>query len=112
MGRVIGENTVCLRGEDGITQSFLPGTSESEVPEWAAAKMGDHCWADTQAVPVVDDAKSVSGGGPDGPPPQAGPSGTRDLWAAYAQSKDVAVPDDYRRSQIIEACKNAGVSVE
>lgn len=112
MGRVIGPDTVAVSGPDGITKVFPPGTPVEQLPEWALSRLGDHCFTDSDAEPPSGAVKPDGGGHTDGPPPQAGAGGGRDAWAAYAQRHGVDVPDDYRRSQIITACKQAGVPVE
>ncbi|SHX31745.1 phage-like protein [Mycobacteroides abscessus subsp. bolletii] len=45
------------------------------------------------------------------PPPQAGTGSGRDAWAQYAIAKGVAVLEEWRRDQIIDACRQAGVAV-
>ncbi|RIR09373.1 hypothetical protein [Mycobacteroides abscessus] len=44
-------------------------------------------------------------------PPHAGVGSGRDAWADYASASGVAVQDDWKRDQIIEACRQAGVAV-
>lgn len=44
-------------------------------------------------------------------PPHAGVGSGRDAWADYASANGVAVQDDWKRDQIIEACRQAGVAV-
>lgn len=44
-------------------------------------------------------------------PPHAGVGSSRDAWADYASASGVAVKDDWKRDQIIEACRQAGVAV-
>ncbi|KMV23418.1 hypothetical protein ACT16_06625 [Mycobacterium heckeshornense] len=97
-----------------MTKVFLPGTPVEQLPDWALARLGEHCFTEDAVnnEPVGDDTKPRGGGSGDGPPPQAGAGGGRDVWAAYAERHGVNVPEDYRRSQIIEACRNAGVPVE
>ncbi len=103
---VIGQYAVYLRDEDGTVHTFLQG---QEVPEWAAKQMGDHCFAHTEHVHVPVDS---SGGDEADPPPRAGAGSGRDHWAAYAEANGVDVDNDWKRDQIIDACREAGVPVE
>jgi hypothetical protein len=90
---------VSLFDESGTVHSFGPGDS---VPEWARKRITNpQVWDET---PVVEESS-------DGPPPQGGPGGSRQAWADYAASKKVAVQDDWKRDDIIEACEKAGVEV-
>lgn len=101
------EYTVHLH-QDGVLHSFEPG---DEFPSWAAKLVHN---------PLVTGHKSDSGdaggGNPapasDGVPPQAGAGSGRDAWADYAEQHGVDVDEDWKRDQIIDACKKAGVPVE
>lgn len=81
--------------ENGAAYVFKPGDS---VPEWARKKITNpRVWSAEAAVVV---------------PPQAGPKGGRDKWAAYAESQGVAVDSDWKRDDIIEALEAQGIPVD
>lgn len=105
-------NSVHVRDQSGALRSFSRGDS---VPDWAAKLLGAHCTAAAPAQSVAQPtapAKRVCNASADGIPPRGGPGGSRDVWAAYAQAHGVTVPDDWKRSQIIDACSAVGVRVE
>lgn len=87
--------------ERGESHIYAP---DDEVPEWAARKMGAHCFEGGQH-PYPDEA--------DGPvlpdrefgvePPRAGRGATRDAWLAYAAEKGVPVPTGAGRDEIVAA---------
>lgn len=90
-------------GDDGqSTSNDLAGASEGARPE----NPGD-------ASPDAGDQGGTAAPAPTAltPPPQAGVGSGRDAWADYASANGVAVQDDWKRDQIIEACRQAGVAV-
>jgi hypothetical protein len=113
----IGPFAVHVHDSSGKLHSFLPGES---VPEWAAKLMGPHCFTGGAAPtsvashqqPVTIDTAGDPGPDGDGPPPQAGPGASRDVWAAYGQAHGVNVGEDWKRERIIAACRAAGVAIE
>lgn len=109
----IGACAVHVRDEHGDLHAFLPG---DEPPAWAAKLMGRHCFVG--AAPISEPAPEVSrpsastpavGGEP---PPLAGAGAGRDVWSEYAAQHGVSVDDEWKRGQIIDACRNAGIPVE
>ncbi|WP_458317114.1 hypothetical protein [Mycolicibacterium brisbanense] len=123
MAKTLGQYAVHLTDDAGVLHSFLPG---DEVPDWAAKRMGAHCFATGDADEAAADGGDGGGedaaadgegegspsGGGDEPPPLAGPGSGRDHWAAYAREHQVAFGDDDKRDQIVDACREAGVRVE
>lgn len=44
----------------------------------------------------------------EGPPPQGGPGSGKEAWSQYAASKDVSVPENATRDEIVAAVQKAG----
>lgn len=79
--------------DEGEPHAFGP---DDDVPEWAAAKMGPHCFeTDADAVEGVE-------------PPRAGKGSGRDAWAEFASTKGVDVEADASRDEIIAQLADAG----
>jgi hypothetical protein len=87
-----------LMGDDGQHHVFGP---DDEVPAEFADKIGDHAWSST------DDERPAGT-----PPPQSGKGSGVDAWAAYAAEQGVAVPEDAKRDEIVQALSDAGHPVE
>ncbi|MFC8182407.1 hypothetical protein ACFULT_26345 [Rhodococcus sp. NPDC057297] len=86
---------VHVADENGTAHVFGPGDS---VPEWARKKITN---------PTVWDGESTKVE----VPPQAGPKGGRDKWAAYAAANGVAADAEWKRDDIIEALEARGIPV-
>lgn len=89
--------TVHVHDEHGAPHVFGPGDI---LPAWAArAITNPDVWADgdDELAPAPPDG----GGGSSGEPPRGGPGSGRDAWAAYAESKGIAVPEDATRDDIV-----------
>lgn len=99
--------------KDGHPGVFGPG---DDVPEWAAAQMGVHCFEDEEHPFPDSDYPGKAAVSyerePGAIPPKSGAGSSRDAWAAYANDVDVDVPADAQRDQIIEAIAAAGKPVE
>jgi hypothetical protein len=95
---------VHVADERGTFAAFGP---DDEVPEWAARKMGAHCF-EGGVHPLADEKESPS----DTPPPKAGAGSSKEAWASYAAGKGVEVEDGASRDQILEALDAAGVPTE
>lgn len=96
MGRRLAA-IVHVYDEHGAAHVFGP---DDDVPAWAAkAITNPDAWA---AGDEPELAPTGEGGGGDGDePPRGGPGSGRDAWAAYAESKGIAVPDDASRDDIV-----------
>lgn len=126
---IVGEYALCVQDAEGAFHSFLPG---QRVPGWVvdlvtnpralladpADDGGDPVAADEAPAPANPVDASSNAGDPGDPPapaltppPHAGVGSGRDAWADYANANGVAVQDDWKRDQIIEACREAGVAV-
>lgn len=122
-----GQHAIHLHDDGGKLCSFLPG---DEVPEWARKSITNPlAWEgsepDEPAVVAAPLVITVGGGAgwsgaeavsePDAAdgtlPKQTGPDASRVKWAAYAEARGVAVPEDWKRADIIAACEQAGVPV-
>lgn len=99
MGGLIG--TVHVVGDDGTRRVFGPG---DDVPEWAARKMGAHCFENGEH-PYPD---APAGG----IPPKAGPGSSKTAWLAYAAGHGVDVDGESTRDDIIAALDAAGIATE
>lgn len=109
---------VTLMSPAGEVEHFVPGTSESDLPDWAAERITNPAvWdAEAQAV-VLGDSAEPDGRVPEssstsGPPPKAGAGSSVSAWAEYARSVGVVVDADAKRDDIIASCEAAGVSTE
>ncbi|MCB1287417.1 MAG: hypothetical protein KDB47_06920 [Mycobacterium sp.] len=108
----LGQYAVHLTDEAGVLRSFLPG---QEVPDWAAAQLGPHCFPPGQggagptpaAVP-----EPVGGDTAAGPPPRSGKGSSESAWRRYADEHGVDVTSLEGRDDIIAACQEAGIAVE
>lgn len=102
---------VHVEGPNGMT-AFGPG---DEVPEWAARKMGAHCFEDGEH-PYPEDPEPVQPPAdpptPVGAPPKAGPGSTKDAWTAYAAALEVDITACGTRDEIVAAVAEAGHPVE
>lgn len=122
--------------EPGRSGVFGPGDS---LPDWAVAAISNpDVWdGDPPARPessasgesreqkrarllaqlaeLGDDDGADGGGsgkGTDGPPPKGGPGSGAPAWREYAASKQVEVPADASREDVIAALDEAGVPTE
>lgn len=102
----IGKYAVHLSDGIGTLHSFLPG---DEVPEWAAARMGEHCFADPDDE---DEDTDIEYDAVAGPPPKVGPGSGQAKWRAYAEAHGVDVSNVEGRDAVIAALAEAGVPVE
>lgn len=104
MAKALGQYAVHLLDDDGVLRSFLPGDA---VPDWAAKRMGDHCFAadDSAAADVPADDSA-------GPPPRHGKGSSEEKWRAYAEQHGVDVSAAEGRDDVIAALEQAGVPVE
>jgi len=96
---------VHMEGPSGLV-AFGP---DDDVPEWAARKMGAHCFEDGEH-PFPDEPEEPSDS--DGPPAKAGPKSSKEAWAAYAEQVGVDVSGAGSRDEIITAVSAAGHPVE
>jgi hypothetical protein len=87
--------------EQGLPVAFGP---DDDLPDWAAEQMGAHCF-EGGVHPHADRPEGT-------PPPRNGPGSSKDAWAEYAIEKDVEVPPDASREQIIAALADAGIPVD
>lgn len=99
---------VHVQDERGTSAAFGP---DDEVPEWAARKMGAHCF-EGGVHPLGAEAEQDDDGDAAGPPPKAGRGSSAAAWADYAKAHDVDVPDDAGRDEIIAALQAADVPTE
>ena len=99
-------NYVYVTGPDGV-EWFGP---DDDVPEWAARKMGAHCFEDGEH-PYPDEPAAESDV-QDVPPPKAGPKSSKEAWAVYAEQVGVDVSGCGSRDEIIAAVSDAGHPVE
>ena len=91
-------NYVYIEGPDGMA-AFGP---DDDVPEWAARKMGAHCFEDGEHPYPA--GKEDDGDPPPDPgqePPRAGKGSSREAWAVFASEHDVKVEDDENRDAIV-----------
>lgn len=102
---------VHVMGEDGQAHVFGPNDT---VPEWAARKMGAHCFEDG-AHPYSDEPTG-NGGSHEAPerlageePPRSGAGSSRDAWLAFAVEKGMEVSSEATRAEVIEALIAEGV---
>lgn len=86
--------------------SFGPN---DKVPEWAARKMGTHCFADG-AHPFQDEPETQ--GEQADVPARSGPKSSAEAWHAYAAAKGVVVDSAAKRDDVIVALEAAGVPTE
>lgn len=98
--------SVSLFDESGNLHSFGPGGA---VPDWARKRITNPQVWDSPTSPGDTPAPGLDSAGT--PPPQGGPGASRQVWADYATRNRVPVQDDWRRDDIIEACKKAGIEV-
>jgi hypothetical protein len=80
---------------------------DDDVPEWAARKMGAHCFEDGEH-PFPESSADEG----DTPPPKAGAGSSAEAWSKFAASKGVDVPADAKRDDVIAALEAAGVPTE
>lgn len=86
---------------------------EDDVPEWAAVKMGAHCFVDgdhpfpSSDYPGKDTAKLQREPGVE--PPRQGAGASKAAWLAFAEEKGKKVADGATRDQIIAGLIDAGV---
>lgn len=98
---------VSLFDEKGNLHSFGPSDS---VPSWARTKITN---PDVWDAPVEGSASEHTdkADSSEEPPPQGGPGASRKVWADWAAKHNVAVESAWKRDDIIDACKAAGVPV-
>lgn len=117
MAKKIGQYSVALTGPDGVVHTFAPGTDE--YPDWAAKKMGPHCFEggedlfneDGKRQAVIHHDAVVDEHTGDGPPPQSGAGSGVKAWRSYAEAQEYDV-EGLDRDEIIAALEEAGVPVE
>lgn len=115
--------SVHVRDDRGAFHVFGPS---DDVPSWAVAKIGNPAaWEDGAGLPAAPSSPAKAptrtevqttpaaqaAEVADAPPPQRGPGSATAAWRAYAARKGVTVADDADRSDIIAACREAGVAV-
>lgn len=99
--------TVHVLKDDHTHAIFEAG---DEVPGWAIARITNpHVWDEPPAEGEGDGVEE-SDNDPDTVPAKAGPGATRLAWADYAESKGVAVEEDWKRDDIIAAMERAGLA--
>lgn len=89
----------------------VPYGPDDEVPAAVARRIGAHAWADTSDVEDIDgdqDDGDGSGGDVEAPPRSGRGSGI-EAWRQFAEQRDVEVPAEASREDIIAACEAAGV---
>lgn len=98
----------------GQSATFGPGDA---LPDWAVAAISNpDVWAergdspDPEPEPKAPAAPVQPATG--GPPPKGGAGSGAPEWRAYAARKDVEVPEDANRDQVIAALTEAGVPTE
>lgn len=82
---------------------FLP--TGSDLPTWATGLVGGHVLtadSQTEAGPVAVVASGK-------PPRKSGPGSSAAAWRKYAADREVQVPDDADRDQVIVALDEAGI---
>ena len=102
--------TVYLTDKDGKLHTFSPG---SDVPQWARQAIDNPLAWDSAPDPGGESASENTdkADSSEGPPPQSGPGASRKVWADWAAKHKVTVESDWKRDDIIDACKAAGVPV-
>lgn len=97
--RLIGY--VPIHNSDGTTSWFGPG---DDVPDWAAAQIGDHAFEaeDVADVPQVAEVPV---------PPHSGKGSGVAAWATYAAAHGIEFDDDASKEDIIAALVAADVPV-
>lgn len=93
--------------DSGEYKAFGP---DDELPEWAARKMGAHCFENGEH-PFSDDADGdgVPDREPGSEPPRSGRGSSRDAWATFADEREVEIPDGASRDEIVGVLLAAGV---
>lgn len=82
----------------GEPHAFGP---DDDVPQWALAKMGEHCF--------VQDDESDTDEDIEGEPPRSGKGSGAAAWAKFATANGVDVPEGASREEIIGLLTDAGV---
>jgi len=95
---------VTMMSDDGMVAHFPVGMSDSDLPEWAAARITN---PDVWEQPVVDLPSVVVE-----VPPKSGAGSSVSAWASYASTNDVSVKPDAKRDDVIAACEAAGVPTD
>ncbi|MFA4080480.1 hypothetical protein ONA92_02040 [Mycobacteroides salmoniphilum] len=95
-----------------------PDDGQPSAPVAPTGPDGGEPAASVEPGPVVVGPGAGRGGGQPSapnpaaePPPQAGAGSGRDAWAQYASAQGVTVLEEWRRDQIIDACRKAGVAL-
>lgn len=96
--------TVALTDNDGQDHTFGP---TDDLPDWAAAQITNPGAWEGGEVPVSGAPERTPG-----VPPRGGAGSGKEAWAAYAASKDVQVPPDATRDDIVVALEAAGFPTE
>lgn len=117
MGKTLAVNVI-VADDKGEPHTYLAG--DDNVPEWAAAKLGDHCWGDpSDDSPAAAVAAALAGPGTDHSsdefadasdiPPMGGAGSGQDAWAAYAEKLGVELTaEDDSRDKIVAKIDAAG----
>lgn len=92
-GRKLIGTTVVRNPETQGVVTLRPGM---KVPDWAADQVGDHLFADQDGAAAEPQQKQQ-----DSQPPRAGRGSSIEAWAAYAEGKQIEVPEDATRDDII-----------
>lgn len=104
---------------------YGPAYPDAGTPP-AGSVTNPQCWdGDPPAAapdPVEVDVTVHGGAGGDlegttevteaGPPPRSGKGSSDEAWTKYARSRNVAVTEDMKRSEVIAACEAAGVPTD
>lgn len=93
---------VYVTNDRGAAEVFGP---DDAVPQWAAEKMGAHCWEGGEHPSSGEAEKS-------GPPPKSGRGSSLEAWQEYAAAHDVDVESAQNRDDVVAALDQAGVPTE
>ncbi len=95
---------VTLMSDDGVVAHFPVGMSDSDLPEWAAARITNPGVWEQPIVESPDVVVDV--------PPKSGAGSSAPAWVAYAAASGVPVKPDAKRDDVIAACEAAGVPTD
>jgi len=110
------KGTLYQAGPDGLVQSFVRGTARTDLPKWVTVDDGAFD-GEPEVKPATRQPKA-----PDGSlPPKSGVGSGTEHWLAYARTeanaailagKEIVIPDDAERGDIIAALESAEIPTE